>query len=417
MPKKAIIDGRKECTRCGELKPLSEFSKKGKCKDGSQKYQSRCKSCWSVDRKATNERGKANQRLTFVRELPNQDDISPSIRKAEFLCKCGNTTIAAKNDVKRGHVSSCGCRGVEATREAHSKDIPHFQAVAASNPNTSGITVTGKFMKSGQTYLNVRCDEHGWEGGQHSSNLARGSNPCPECRTLSLGKPLSHFQEMADSNPSTSGLVVTGKLRKGSGTYLSIRCDAHGWEGERHSSNLSNGSNPCPECRTSSKMETLARDICKSIGLVFKEQWRHDTCRHKLTLPFDIAIMGDGGTPKMLIECHGKQHFESVEHFGGQENLEATQRRDAIKKKWASDNGIPLLEIHYSQRDFKPPGWLSGEWFREKLLTELHTAGVITLDQYLEHSKPYDFVESSGESLLPTPSVPAGRDRDGIPMV
>jgi hypothetical protein len=35
----------KVCNDCGESKPLTEFSKKGMNKDGSQKYQPNCKDC------------------------------------------------------------------------------------------------------------------------------------------------------------------------------------------------------------------------------------------------------------------------------------------------------------------------------------------------------------------------------------
>ena len=38
----------KKCNTCGELKDTSEFSKKNKGADGTQKYQSKCKTCHSA---------------------------------------------------------------------------------------------------------------------------------------------------------------------------------------------------------------------------------------------------------------------------------------------------------------------------------------------------------------------------------
>ena len=37
--------GEKECTNCFEWKPLDDFYAKGFFKDGTQRYQSRCKKC------------------------------------------------------------------------------------------------------------------------------------------------------------------------------------------------------------------------------------------------------------------------------------------------------------------------------------------------------------------------------------
>lgn len=34
----------------------------------------------------------------------------------------------------------------------------------------------------------------------------------------------------------------------------------------------------------------------------------------------------------MCIECHGKQHYESIKYFGGIKTLEYIQNNDLIKK-------------------------------------------------------------------------------------
>ncbi len=48
---------------------------------------------------------------------------------------------------------------------------------------------------------------------------------------------------------------------------------------------------------------------------------------------------------KIAIEYHGPQHFEEMKHFGGAESLEATQRRDALKRSAATREGVQLFEI------------------------------------------------------------------------
>lgn len=47
----------------------------------------------------------------------------------------------------------------------------------------------------------------------------------------------------------------------------------------------------------------------------------------------------------VAIEYHGKQHFEPVAFFGGQEAFEATQKRDKLKKSKCKKNNITLIEL------------------------------------------------------------------------
>lgn len=48
---------------------------------------------------------------------------------------------------------------------------------------------------------------------------------------------------------------------------------------------------------------------------------------------------------KIAIEYHGQQHFEEMKHFGGAESLEATQKRDALKRSACTREGVQLFEV------------------------------------------------------------------------
>ncbi len=69
-------------------------------------------------------------------------------------------------------------------------------------------------------------------------------------------------------------------------------------------------------------------------------------CRYKYPLPFDFYIHLD--SKYFLIEYDGIQHFESVKGWGGEKALKVVQRRDAIKTKFAQDNGFVLIRIPYT---------------------------------------------------------------------
>ena len=62
-------------------------------------------------------------------------------------------------------------------------------------------------------------------------------------------------------------------------------------------------------------------------------------------MSYDVYIV----SKNVAIEYQGKQHFEPVEFFGGQEHFEQQVKRDE-RKKWLSEqNGIKLVYINYDE--------------------------------------------------------------------
>lgn len=51
----------------------------------------------------------------------------------------------------------------------------------------------------------------------------------------------------------------------------------------------------------------------------------------------------------VAIEYQGKQHFEAVEIFGGQEHFEKQVERDKLKKELSEKNGVKLVYINYDE--------------------------------------------------------------------
>jgi hypothetical protein len=60
-------------------------------------------------------------------------------------------------------------------------------------------------------------------------------------------------------------------------------------------------------------------------------------------LSYDIFVCGEN----IAIEYQGKQHFESVELFGGAKHLEAQKERDILKAKLSKENGVRLIYVNY----------------------------------------------------------------------
>ena len=104
----------------------------------------------------------------------------------------------------------------------------------------------------------------------------------------------------------------------------------------------------CPKCNES-KGEKKISNLLESLNIKYTSQKRFKECKYKNTLPFDFYIKNKN--IKLLIEFDGRQHYEPVSVFGGDDGFKETQLRDSIKNKFAKDNKIPFLRISYLEEE------------------------------------------------------------------
>ena len=67
-------------------------------------------------------------------------------------------------------------------------------------------------------------------------------------------------------------------------------------------------------------------------------------------LRFDFAIFNEDGSIKCLLECQGEHHFMPVEEFGAEEHFETQLKNDSLKRKYAEEHDIKLIEISYKTK-------------------------------------------------------------------
>ncbi|MGE7649203.1 hypothetical protein ACQKM1_15665 [Peribacillus frigoritolerans] len=103
--------------------------------------------------------------------------------------------------------------------------------------------------------------------------------------------------------------------------------------------------NNCPRC-VGSKGEIRIEEFLMNIGVNYTAEYTFDNCRNVNPLPFDFAILKDD-VVIMLIEYDGKEHFESVEYFGGERKYKMRKRNDQIKDNYCQEKGIKLIRIPY----------------------------------------------------------------------
>ena len=124
-----------------------------------------------------------------------------------------------------------------------------------------------------------------------------------------------------------------------------ILCLEHEHEFWQDPNNHIAGKTGCTLCQRISDAEEEIAKWLEATGIDYEPQRRFKTCRDKGMLPFDFLIPSH----RILIEYDGEHHYREF-----RVPLHLVQRRDAIKTKWARENGYSLLRIPYWDRDRIP---------------------------------------------------------------
>ena len=123
---------------------------------------------------------------------------------------------------------------------------------------------------------------------------------------------------------------------------MKIICPIHGVFEQTPNSHL-RGSG-CPICKTS-KGELEIQRILYNKNIKYITQYTFDNCKNKRKLPFDFYLPDYN----MCIEFDGKQHYETIKYWGGEETLIKTKNNDKIKTNYCKNNNIKLIRIKYNE--------------------------------------------------------------------
>ena len=102
----------------------------------------------------------------------------------------------------------------------------------------------------------------------------------------------------------------------------------------------------CPNC-SNSKGALKIKNILDINNIEYIQEMKFNDCRNKNPLPFDFYLP----EYKTCIEFDGRQHFESIEHWEGDNGLLKIKKNDSIKNEYCKDNDIKLIRIPYYEID------------------------------------------------------------------
>lgn len=223
--------------------------------------------------------------------------------------------------------------------------------------------------KSHETFWLSECQNCGNIASVRKTDLDKAPSSCNNCKGdfSAIGKIKKYDINPGDTfgyltaldRPHTAHYLQIDKEKKlsknGQNTaYVKCKCvcgnivyvrkdNLLGIKCGRHSRTISCG------CASKSSGEIKTEQALQEAGLNYIYNYiLSDFSRYA---PFDFGILDKDNNLICLLEFDGEQHFNSVEHFGGEEKLKEQQERDARKNKYCSDHGIKLKRISYVDYD------------------------------------------------------------------
>lgn len=196
--------------------------------------------------------------------------------------------------------------------------------------------------------ITITCSEHG-DFDQTPQMHLKGQG-CPYC----AGTIKSNIEEFIEKARTVHGKKYDYSKSdyRGNKIKITMICPNHGEFNQTPNNHLRGAG--CPVCKAS-KGELAIASILDKHNITYIREYKLPNYNFE----YDFYLPDY----RLLIEFHGRQHYEQIDYFGGEEGFKLIQKRDAFKRSLAWEYKLPLLEFNH--RQFKH---MSKSHFEELLL-------------------------------------------------
>lgn len=263
----------------------------------------------------------------------------PNGRKRTYCnctCICGNKVRIQADNLKRGVLHSCGC-GRKESAESKARNVIGMKF--------NRLTIIEELKEYTPRKVKCRCD-CGNETILIKTQVMSGATKSCGC----LFK-----DRIAEANTKDwSGYVnaygvklIKQDYKNEHGTWMwKCKCPICSDLFTALPADVASNKKVSCGCINRSANEEFIENILKENNVDYTTQYRIDDCRDVNTLPFDFAINIDSNMT--FIEYDGRQHFEPIDFFGGEEGFLLRQKHDKIKNDYCYNNNISLVRIPYT---------------------------------------------------------------------
>ena len=250
----------------------------------------------------------------------------------DFICeKCNHMWSTTAGNVMYG---KSGCPSCYKNRSK--KSIKYTHEYIKSKYAERNIDLLSDFYNT-RTKNNLMCLICGneWQASWYNFNTPSNKCGCPHCglKKHNENDVRNHWLE-ADIK------MMSGYKNASTPIYLMCLKCGNKWYANYH--NYKTNHCGCPSCAFNTKRERMCRDVFeKKTGFDFPK---------KRMVPGSIRPLELDGycdELKMAFEHNGKQHYEPIPFFGGENRWKKQIKNDSIKKHFCDKSGINLIIVSY----------------------------------------------------------------------
>lgn len=258
--------------------------------------------------------------------------------KWHCLCNCGKEFDVISDNLKRRPNMTCN--------ECAKKRRGESQRKNSVGNKYGRLTILEILPSSGATKVRCMCD-CGNEYIGCQADIVSGHTKSCGC----LHKEITSKTNTKDwaGNISEYGIeFLYQDCMNDKGQWLwKCRCGICGNLFTALPAKVNNGHITSCGCRVQSSGEEYIECVLKEFNIDFIPQYKFDDCKFKYILRFDFALIKNNKVLG-LIEYDGKQHFEPIAFFGGEDGFKESKERDQIKNTYCNLHDIPLLRLPYT---------------------------------------------------------------------
>jgi very-short-patch-repair endonuclease len=191
--------------------------------------------------------------------------------------------------------------------------------------------------KNNKTKVKIICPEHGVFEQRPNNHYKCGCEKCSNKHKPSNEEFITKCLNL-HNNIYDYSLVEY----KNAHSKIKIICKKHGVFEQSASHHLRGAG--CSNCKIS-KGEIKIKEWLDGKNIKYIQQYKFIDCKDINPLPFDFYLP----EYNMCIEYDGRQHYEIIEIWGGEDGFIDTKKKDNIKNIYCKNNKIKLLRIKYSE--------------------------------------------------------------------
>lgn len=260
------------------------------------------------------------------------------------ICECGNEVIKSSYGIRNSrYPAHCGCM-----TQFYKLDQSHKSRVDLVGKKFGRLTVVEMIYKDND-YTKVRCKcDCGNEIIRIATYLTSGETQSCGCYQKQRTSE-SNVKDFTGIVSSHGIEMLSQDCKNDRGVWL-WKCKCHcGNIFTALPANIIGGHIASCGCISKSSGEILISNILDRNKIKYETEYKFYDCKDIRSLPFDFYLP----SYKTVIEYQGRQHYASIEWFGGEEQYKKQVHHDNIKREYCKINNINLIEIPYTMPNDK----------------------------------------------------------------